>query len=160
MTTTAVRTPRVSLLRDRVLLDERIQVTPRRGVASARQEDSCQVGVMRRKAAAKLRHSGCQALIDEVMLIVSELLTNALLHSGTTEIRLIIAVKGEALHIAVRDGVPGEARPRAAGDDKSESGRGLLLVEALSRESGGSWGTSDAGAETWCSLKFPPGCAP
>ncbi|MFD4974845.1 ATP-binding protein [Streptomyces sp. NPDC058424] len=109
---------------------------------------------MRRIAAARLRYCGLEAMTADVMLIVSELLTNALLHSGTTEISLSIAVEGESLHIAVHDGMPGGAAPTTA-DDDAESGRGLLLVEALVKENGGTWGTSDAGATTWCSLTVP-----
>jgi anti-sigma regulatory factor (Ser/Thr protein kinase) len=110
---------------------------------------------MRRIAAAKLRYFGYDALTDQVTLIVSELLTNALLHTGTNEIRLTIAAEGETLRITVRDGMPGEATPKPVDDKQDEYGRGLVLVQALTQESGGSWGTSDAGAETWCTLTVP-----
>jgi anti-sigma regulatory factor (Ser/Thr protein kinase) len=93
---------------------------------------------------------------SEVVLIVSELLTNALLHSGTTEISLNITVRDGSLHIAVGDGMPGAAEPREAGEG-AESGRGLALVEALVEESGGAWGTSADGATTWCHLMVPEG---
>lgn len=92
----------------------------------------------------------------DVMVIISELLTNALLHSGTTEISLNITVQDGALHITVGDGMPGAAEPREAGAD-AESGRGLALVEALVEESGGTWGTSADGATTWCLLSVPEG---
>ncbi|MEH0576819.1 MULTISPECIES: ATP-binding protein [Streptomyces] len=116
--------------------------------------DAGRVGIMRRIAAARLRYCGLESMTDDVMLIVSELLTNALLHSGTTEISLSIAVDGGSLRIAVYDGMEGSAMSRPA-DDNAESGRGLALVEALARENGGEWGTSDAGATTWCCLALP-----
>ncbi|MFF8782990.1 ATP-binding protein [Streptomyces sp. NPDC015140] len=109
------------------------------------------MGTMRRIAAARLRYCGLKAMTDDVMLIVSELLTNALQHSGTTEIRLIITVADGTLRVGVRDGMPSTAVPRRPGPG-AESGRGLLLVDAVAKENGGSWGTSEAGAETWCCL--------
>lgn len=109
---------------------------------------------MRRIAAAKLRYCGLDTMIDEVMLIVSELLTNAVLHSGTLEIALSLRLHNGVLYIAVIDGMPGSARRRDV-DDDAESGRGLTLVEALVNENGGEWGTRDAGAVTWCSLIVP-----
>ncbi|MEV8597317.1 ATP-binding protein [Streptomyces sp. NPDC052012] len=109
---------------------------------------------MRRIAAARLRYCGLEAMTDEVMLIVSELLTNALQHSGTTEISLNITVEDGALRVLVRDGMPGGFTPQHP-TDTAESGRGLLLVDALAKGCGGEWGISDAGAETWCTLPVP-----
>jgi anti-sigma regulatory factor (Ser/Thr protein kinase) len=109
---------------------------------------------MRRITAARLRYCGLEAMRDDVMLIVSELVTNALQHSGTTEISLIITVEREVLRVRVRDGMPGEGGPRRPGDS-AESGRGLLLIDTLVKDSGGDWGTCDDGAETWCCLPLP-----
>ncbi|MEU9270034.1 ATP-binding protein [Streptomyces sp. NPDC048251] len=154
MTTTALRTPRAVQHRDGEVLNERIDIVPRNGDDPPRPQDATRVGIMRRIAAAKLRHCGLETLIDDVMVIVSELLTNAVLHSGTRQIALSLRVERGVLHIVVTDGMPGHARRREVGDD-TESGRGLALVEVLARENGGSWGTSNAGAETWCSLVLP-----
>ncbi|MFF0706233.1 ATP-binding protein [Streptomyces tendae] len=120
-----------------------------------RDKDALRVGTMRRIAAARLRYCGLEAMTDDVMLIVSELLTNALQHSGTTEISLVITVADGALRVRVRDGMPTHAAPRRPGP-AAESGRGLLLVDAVAKENGGTWGTSEAGAETWCCLPLPP----
>ncbi|MFJ3825287.1 ATP-binding protein [Streptomyces nodosus] len=106
---------------------------------------------MRRIAAARLRYWGLETMTDDAMLIVSELLTNALRHSGTSEINLSIEVEDDFLRIAVHDGMPGSTTLKVE-DCDAESGRGLLLVEALAQEGGGSWGTSDNGAITWCQL--------
>ncbi|MGP4049385.1 ATP-binding protein [Streptomyces sp. 2A115] len=154
MTTTALRTPRAVTRRGSDVMNERFKVAPGCGDASPRREDACRVGIMRRIAAARLRYCGLDAMADEVMVIVSELLTNALVHSGTTEISLSICVQDGFLRIAVGDGMAGSAEPEAAGET-AESGRGLMLVEALVRESGGTWGTSDGGATTWCCLTVP-----
>lgn len=153
-TTTAVRTQHPALPNSGEVMNERITVTPCRRGAPPRPQDAAQVGVLRRVAAAKLKHRGLDALIDEVLVISSELLTNALLHSGTTEITLNLAVRDGFLRIAVSDGMPGRAERRKP-DEKAEAGRGLALVEALAEESGGTWGTGEDGAETWCSLRLP-----
>ncbi|MEU9523278.1 ATP-binding protein [Streptomyces sp. NPDC048224] len=120
-----------------------------------RPEDACRVGVMRRIAAARLRYCGLHALTDDVSVIVSELLTNALLHSATDEITLKITADGGFLRVAVHDGMPGGASPRVVDDATVESGRGLPLVNALATARGGTWGTADAGATTWCRLAVP-----
>jgi anti-sigma regulatory factor (Ser/Thr protein kinase) len=93
-------------------------------------------------------------MTDDVTLIISELLTNALLHSGATEISLTVVVRDGSVRIVVSDGQPGKAEPKNV-DDRAESGRGLLLVDALVTENGGTWGTSKAGGTTWCQLLGP-----
>ncbi|MGW4731861.1 ATP-binding protein [Streptomyces shenzhenensis] len=157
MTTTAVRAFRASPYRCSDVLTECLRVTPRRGDDEPRAEDAVRVGIMRRIAAARLRYCRLEALHDEVTLIVSELLTNALLHSGTTRITLSITVEEDGiLRISVGDGMPGAAISQqvAAG---AESGRGLAMVEHVVKENGGNWGTSDDGATTWCRLNLPAG---
>ncbi|MFD7712122.1 ATP-binding protein [Streptomyces sp. NPDC059786] len=151
MTTTAVRTLRAVPHRREDVLNESFKVAPSCGTAAPRAEDARRIGIVRRIAAARLEHCGLEALTDEVTLIVSELMTNALLHSGTTEINLRIAVRNGDLLIAVTDGMPGSASPQRV-DTEAESGRGLSLIETLVVEQGGTWGTSDSGAGTWCVL--------
>ncbi|MFE1856270.1 ATP-binding protein [Streptomyces sp. NPDC059489] len=109
---------------------------------------------MRRIAAARLRYCGLEALIGDLMIIVSELLTNAVLHSGSQEISLSLALRDGFLRVTVTDGMPGAATQKHVGE-KAESGRGLMLVKALAEENGGSWGTADDGAQTWCTLAVP-----
>lgn len=133
------------------VMSERIAIAPRAGGNPPRPQDACRVGALRRIAAARLRYCGLEALLGDVMVIVSELLTNALLHSGTKEIDLNIVVRDRCLRITVTDGMPGGAVLKNA-DEDAESGRGLFLVEALVTQSGGTWGTSEDGAQTWCSL--------
>ncbi|MER6789860.1 ATP-binding protein [Streptomyces sp. NPDC000658] len=118
---------------------------------SPRAEDARRVGVMRRITAARLKHRGLEAMLGDVMLIVSELLTNALIHSGTSEIGLSLEVKDGVLRIEVSDGVPGTPNPKRP-DPTEETGRGLLLLGALVQERGGEWGTCNDGACTWCCL--------
>ncbi|MFF9212868.1 MULTISPECIES: ATP-binding protein [unclassified Streptomyces] len=140
------------------VMDERITVTPRTGDAPPSAQEACRIGTMRRITAARLRYYGLEPLMSDVTLIVTELLTNALLHSGTTEIGLQITVDAGTLHISVRDGMPGAANPHPT-HEHAESGRGLQIVAALVRDLGGVWGTRDSGAETWCDLALPAGAA-
>ncbi|MFJ6705673.1 MULTISPECIES: ATP-binding protein [unclassified Streptomyces] len=136
-------------------MDERFAIGPLVSNSQPSLEAAARVRVMRRIAAAKLRFNGLDTLIDAVQLVVSELVTNAVRHSGTAEGRVIITTRDGYLHIVVRDGMPGEASLKPT-DATTESGRGLYLVDAIAVEHGGSWGTSKAGAETWCRLAVPP----
>jgi signal transduction histidine kinase len=141
-------------------MSERFKVSARGGGLPPRREDACRVGTMRRIAAARLRYCGLDSMLDDVMVVVSELLTNAIQHSGATEISLTITVEeggveeGGFLCVRVRDGMPGTCTAQWPADTE-ESGRGLLLVDALTKGQGGDWGTDDAGTETWCRLALP-----
>jgi anti-sigma regulatory factor (Ser/Thr protein kinase) len=89
-------------------------------------------------------HDVCEAsdlshLSDLASLLTSELVTNALQHShGSAQV--LASRVGDRLQVVIADDSP--APPRVvARDDMSESGRGMLLVDALSR----AWGV-DAGS--------------
>lgn len=85
------------------------------------------------------------SLADTAEVIVSELVTNAMLASGwlaRPAIRLILVSGRRQFVIFVRDFDPGTPAPRHASDD-DESGRGLLLVESMSDRFG--WYQPDDG---------------
>ncbi|MFF8431078.1 ATP-binding protein [Streptomyces sp. NPDC016566] len=133
-------------------MDEKFRVTPCRPGEPPRLEDASRVGIMRRITAARLRYCGLEAMTGDVMVIVSELLTNAIQHSGTAEISLKVTLPEPGkLRISVRDGVEATVTPEAAADT-SESGRGLALVDGLVEENGGIWGVSEDGSFVWCLL--------
>lgn len=113
--------------------------------------DARRVGMARRVAAARLRFCGLHDLVDDATLIVSELVTNAILHSGGNQVTFTMAVRDGWLRISVQDEMPGGPAVCAAGGD-AERGRGLFLVECIAGAHGGEWGTDDGGATTWCSL--------
>ncbi|MFE4666640.1 ATP-binding protein [Streptomyces sp. NPDC056716] len=154
MTTAAVRTPRTFPLRDTDLMNERIQIQPRGPGARPRPEDASRVGALRRIAAARLRWWGLEAVLDDAVLVLSELATNAVLHTGTPEVRVAMVTRDSYLCITVTDGMPGAATLRPS-DGSSESGRGLGLVAAIAAEHGGTWGVDGAGERTWCRLALP-----
>ncbi|WP_051451688.1 ATP-binding protein [Actinospica robiniae] len=93
-------------------------------------------GKARRSARTVLSTWGLQALCEDVDLVVSELITNALLHTGLgpggapTPVRLELELDGDALTCRVVDSSPLPPQPEEA-DHDAESGRGLILVEAL-----------------------------
>ncbi|MEI7030235.1 ATP-binding protein [Streptomyces pratensis] len=78
---------------------------------------------------------------EAAVLIVSELVTNAIVHTASARVVCELRCLGRQLRIAVQDQghQPDGPRLRRTADD--EHGRGLLLVDALSD----SWGSHDAG---------------
>lgn len=114
-----------------------------------RDSDGQWVGRLRSISAAKLRAWGLAPLVDDAKLLLSELLTNALRYGEGGEIgfRLVITLQG--LLIAVNDG--SAVRPQLSEvSASSETGRGLLLVDALADD----WGVSPDGTTTWCTLSL------
>jgi anti-sigma regulatory factor (Ser/Thr protein kinase) len=86
-----------------------------------------------------------------VPLLVSELVTNALLHART-DVRVQVTRPGGRLRIAVED--YGSRKPARRGHTAgSATGRGLDLVEALASE----WGvdTVRGGKVVWFELGWP-----
>ena len=101
--------------------------------------------------------SGCADhaldLLDDALLLISELVTNSVRHGGPP-IVLAIECDGEGLHVRVRDGDPRLPVPRDAGDD-AEGGRGITLVDLISD----TWGAVPVeddyglGNEVWFELR-------
>lgn len=94
---------------------------------------------------------------DSAVLITSELVTNALTHSAVERIVCRLLATPERLRIEVEDQNRGPLRPvpRQPGPD-DQSGRGLLLVEALSTD----WGVASLphryGRAVWAELTTAP----
>jgi anti-anti-sigma regulatory factor len=87
---------------------------------------------------------------DAAQLVASELVTNAVVHVGTP-IDLTLRLVAPQLHIAVRDGGPNMPRMAEIIDETSESGRGLLLVDALASR----WGSfvPHVGKIVWATVR-------
>jgi anti-sigma regulatory factor (Ser/Thr protein kinase) len=95
-------------------------------------------GRARRSARTMLTDWRLGHLVEDVDLVVSELVTNALLHTGAGEdgankIRLELDLNGRRLTLRVVDSSPLPPMQEEAADT-AESGRGLLLVDALATE--------------------------
>ncbi|WP_043476916.1 SpoIIE family protein phosphatase [Streptomyces collinus] len=87
--------------------------------------------------------------LDAALLIVSELVTNALVHTGG-QVRLDLSLVNHRLRLAVADGSPrSPVKPTSIGWEAT-GGRGILLVEAVSA----TWGTVpvSGGKQVWADL--------
>jgi len=85
-------------------------------------------------------------LTDTVVLLVSELVTNAVVHAGSG-VEVLVRLTADAAIVAVTDTSALAPVPRGAADDEV-SGRGLALVEAMARR----WGVDnrpDGGKTVW-----------
>lgn len=98
--------------------------------------------------------------LDAVRLVVSELATNAVLHTSglspnfTVEIRL---EHGEHLHIGVTDSHPRWPQ-RLPGAVQQDNGRGMAIVRHLVAESGGTLRivpTCEGGKTVWTMVPWP-----
>ncbi|MFI5683294.1 SpoIIE family protein phosphatase [Streptomyces sp. NPDC051636] len=87
--------------------------------------------------------------MDTVLLVVSELVTNALVHTGG-QVRLDLTLLNHRLRVAVADASPrSPIKPTSIGWEAT-GGRGILLVEAMSA----AWGTLpvSGGKQVWADL--------
>ncbi|MCM2421849.1 ATP-binding protein [Streptomyces sp. RKAG293] len=111
------------------------------------------VPAARRFTALALRAWGVADRQDEVLLCVSELATNALLHGVPPgrgfRLHLTLGQGGAPLRIEVHDSGGGDVRtPALCPQGEDEGGRGLLLVAGLADD----WGVGrrDPGKVVWC----------
>ena len=110
------------------------------------------VAVARRFVAEQCRDWGCGDIVEDAELVVSELVTNALLY-GASRCELRAGLSEAALRLQVVDQGGGMPDPQAA-SDTDEHGRGLLLVTVLSA----AWGVEalpDGGKIVWAELLRP-----
>ncbi|MFJ3333636.1 ATP-binding protein [Streptomyces sp. NPDC086766] len=86
--------------------------------------------------------SVCEDTCDTAALVISELVTNAVVHTASSRIVCELHDGDDLVRIAVRDQgcAPSEPHPSQRGPEE-EHGRGLLLVDALCR----AWGTQEHG---------------
>ncbi|MGW3633627.1 ATP-binding protein [Streptomyces sp. NPDC005122] len=124
--------------------------------------DPAEVGRARRWARSRLAGSGIEAdepLAETLILLVSELVTNAVVHTGCPAVlRLSLpGVPGESLgtvRLEVADSSDCPPRPRHAEGDET-NGRGLELVDGLADRWG--WNPEGVGKSIWCEVDR---CAP
>jgi anti-sigma regulatory factor (Ser/Thr protein kinase) len=102
---------------------------------------------------------GDSPTVDAVRLIVSELATNAVLHTSGLSPTFTVDVRLEAseeLRIGVTDGHPRWPR-QASPPARQEGGRGMVIVRHLTAESGGTLHVSptrEGGKTVWISLPW------
>ncbi|MFC5636331.1 ATP-binding protein [Streptomyces bullii] len=118
--------------------------------------DPAEVGRARRWARSRLAGSGIQAdepLAETLILLVSELVTNAVVHTGCPAVlRLSLpgaAAEGATVRLEVADRSDRAPVPRCV-DGDATGGRGLALVDGLADRWG--WSAEGAGKRIWCEL--------
>ncbi len=115
--------------------------------------DLAVLGELRRSIAAHLYRSGWpMAAVDNAVLVVSELLTNAIIH-GRPPIRLSLAERVEVLRLEVNDA--GDGRPALdPGRANGAGGLGLQIVDTLAAR----WGVENhaPGKAVWVELMAKP----
>lgn len=95
-------------------------------------------------------------VVQGLLLIVSELVTNAVRHAAllSPEVAVEVAIGGEWIRVSVEDNHP--YRPKALETDSAQTGgRGLLLVREITREAGGTCDvehTATGGKIIWAAL--------
>jgi PAS domain S-box-containing protein len=109
-------------------------------------------GIARRHVTTVLDEAGAAALVDQAQLLVSEVVTNALLHSGGPIGLSVAADEGWAC-IEVHDTSSLAPSPRHY-DDEATTGRGLEIVEVVASR----WGVirQTGGKVVWFELGQPP----
>lgn len=93
-----------------------------------------------------------QAVSEDVLMVVSELVTNACLHAGGP-LELVLHCTVERLRIEVSDPSPVPPRPRRQPDPAVPGGHGLVVLGRLAR----SWGSapSGTGKTVWAEIAAP-----
>ncbi len=100
-----------------------------------------------------LRSSTCaehhSAVVDDAVLMVSELVTNSVLHGGPPVVVAVDCLE-DSLQVRVRDGSSELPAPRDA-QQTDENGRGLALVAEMSAD----WGVDpvEDGKHVWFVLR-------
>jgi anti-sigma regulatory factor (Ser/Thr protein kinase) len=119
--------------------------------------DPTEVGRARRWARSRLAGSGVgvdEQLAETLVLLVSELVTNAVVHTGCPAVlRLLLSGvrdgSADTVRLEVADASARPPVPRCAEGDAT-NGRGLALVEGLADRWG--WTSEGVGKHIWCEL--------
>ena len=92
------------------------------------------------------------AVLDDVRLVVSELVTNSVLHGGagpTERVRLRVSLNGSTVRLEVTDQGPGPTAGRPEPSADQTSGWGLFLVDRVADR----WGVKPGRPPTvWAEL--------
>jgi len=111
--------------------------------------DVMSAGAARRFTEAQCAAWGVSDVVDAALLVVSELVTNAVTHARSA-CTLRLARSADAIRLEVSDDGIGSPDPLVA-DPDDEHGRGLLLVSAMSS----AWGvnsTASGGKLVWAEI--------
>ncbi|NGO14189.1 ATP-binding protein [Streptomyces sp. HC44] len=127
------------------------------------------VGIARRRVRDHLAdwgHSAGETALEDAVLLVSELATNAVRHGPASgfgrgdahherEFEVAVtALAGGSCFIEVSDASPAQPRLRPVDDEEDESGRGMHLVEHLTA-AWGVWARGGYGKTVWALVPAP-----
>jgi anti-sigma regulatory factor (Ser/Thr protein kinase) len=117
----------------------------------------CAPGEARAKVRTLLRSWGIDAqLCDDVVLVASELVTNAIVHTSGHEVGCRLSNAHGVIRIEVEDEGSRHTAPRARpAPPDAQSGRGLVLVASLSADWGAGRSPCGPGGIVWA--EFTPG---
>lgn len=111
------------------------------------QPEAISARTARRWASAELASLGLDDLADVVELLVTEVVTNSVIHAGTV-IQVRICHEGSGVRVEVRDGSRVSPRRHVGFSRTATTGRGTQLLDSLASR----WGwlpTDDGGKVTW-----------
>lgn len=111
--------------------------------------DPSSVGVARRSVRREMQRAGLEALSADAELLVTELVSNAVMHARTA-VTLRVEVLAWKVRVEVEDGSP-QLPAWSPSDTEALSGRGLTLVNAMS-DSWGARALHGAGKVVWFEL--------
>lgn len=129
--------------------------TGRPGYSQTLPREPESAAVARRLVRTALIAWGLEEHIDDAMLVITELVSNAVHHGRLASIRVVVTRPAEH---RVRLGVVDRSRAlpvmRTDSDGNRLRGRGLVLVDALTER----WGTDlhQWGKDVWAELKCEP----
>ena len=112
----------------------------------------------RRLCTAVCHEWALDALVDVCALLVSELVTNAVVHgAGAVELEVAAERGGVRIAVSQRDAVTGLPEARMSGPTEV-SGRGLAIVDAMAEQ----WGAEvdERATRVWFRLATPPAGGP
>lgn len=92
--------------------------------------------------------------LDDAILVVSELVTNAFRH-GTGPLILHLSIEDDYLVVGVQDNKPGSIAPPQDVPDTQTDGRGLKLVSAVASHWG--WENTDGHKLVWAQIPISLG---
>ena len=107
------------------------------------------VSVARARAGLRPLRAPLGDRYQDAVLLVSELVTNAVRHGQGATVRMTARVRASSLHVEIVDGGSGFEPPTALPPASSPTGRGLQIVASLSDD----WGVYEGNStHVWFEL--------
>ena len=111
------------------------------------------VNVARARAGMRPLRDALGDRYEDVVLLVSEVVTNAIRHGQGSTVRLTARVRGNTCHVEVVDDGSGFEPPSGPRDPAAPGGRGLRIVDSLSDD----WGVYEGNStHVWFELELGP----